>query len=624
MSTATLLAMPRAVFYDSVGNPLAGGLVHTYVPGGSTPKTTWQDSGETTPNSNPIVLDADGSCLLYGSGNYQITVTDALGNAIPGYSGLSADVVTEAGISAAMAPVVAANSTTAALGLLGLTSTTDATLGSALVGFFRTPGGFVGRTVESKLGDIVSVTDFGADPTGVSDSSTAFNAAVNASLSVYIPAGTYRLASGGVTLRPGSTIKGAGMGAATINIAANSNAFSLLNTAEAEAHITISDMTINSLGANTNGIWFRLCDTTVVQRVRFSGLTGNVLLDRGRWHTIEDCVSCGNTLFQAGQLQIHSSTDTEYVFYPTLENYQVNCGSFDSPTPVFGSASPAIYVRRAIQASLQNCAIDHAETTVGGCNFILLENDCQGTKIIGGSSHGCTTGILIQTGAGPTVGPGYTDIISHDVDLFSVAGINVNCNSPGVAVLTAIIGGKITAPTANGVPCIHMANVLDGSMTAVHCEDYSGSKHGTGLAISSDVTVNMSDCIFDNLNIGWDFSGGSLASCSFANNSITNCTTEVAGGANIAGGANAFNHNRGADPPLGAAAPATPAVPPTTGVVSNNSGFDVMIYPVGGTGVTWSVNGAGLGASAGPFYVPANGFIQVNYTTAPTWTWIGV
>src|SRR6185437_10615217 len=79
----------------------------------------------------------------------------------------------------------------------------------------RTPGGFVGRTVESKLGDIVSVTDFDADPTGVSDSSTAFNAAVNASLSVYIPAGTYRLASGGVTLRPGSTIKGAGMGAAT-------------------------------------------------------------------------------------------------------------------------------------------------------------------------------------------------------------------------------------------------------------------------------------------------------------------------------------------------------------------------------------------------------------------------
>jgi len=92
MAIATLLPMPRAVFYDALGNPLAGGFVYTYVPGGTTPAMTWQDAGEATPNANPIVLDANGSCLLYVAANYQITVTDSLGNQVPAYSGLTASV----------------------------------------------------------------------------------------------------------------------------------------------------------------------------------------------------------------------------------------------------------------------------------------------------------------------------------------------------------------------------------------------------------------------------------------------------------------------------------------------------------------------------------------------------
>jgi hypothetical protein len=87
MPSASLLPPPRSVFYNTDAEPLSGGLVYTYVPGGTVAATTWQDAYQLTPNSNPIVLDAAGSCLLYGSGNYQLTVTDATGNAIPAYSG---------------------------------------------------------------------------------------------------------------------------------------------------------------------------------------------------------------------------------------------------------------------------------------------------------------------------------------------------------------------------------------------------------------------------------------------------------------------------------------------------------------------------------------------------------
>lgn len=162
---ASLLPIPRAVFYNaSTGEALAGGFVYTYVPGGVTPKTTWQDAGETTPNANPITLDASGSCLLYGSGAYQITVTDALGNQIPGYSGLSADASSAAGISAAMVPVVAAATTTDATGLL----TFEAIGGSAVT-----------RSVLNKLRDIVTVGDFGAVGDATTDDTAAIQAAIN-------------------------------------------------------------------------------------------------------------------------------------------------------------------------------------------------------------------------------------------------------------------------------------------------------------------------------------------------------------------------------------------------------------------------------------------------------------
>lgn len=51
-------------------------------------------------------------------------------------------------------------------------------------------GGFQ-TNVEEKLAQTVSVIDFGADPTGVADSTTEIQAALDASTSVFFPSGTY-------------------------------------------------------------------------------------------------------------------------------------------------------------------------------------------------------------------------------------------------------------------------------------------------------------------------------------------------------------------------------------------------------------------------------------------------
>jgi hypothetical protein len=59
--------------------------------------------------------------------------------------------------------------------------------------------GGVATTVSAKLAQTISVLDFGADPTGATDSTAAFTAAVTAAiaggLQVIVPGGTYRLAT---------------------------------------------------------------------------------------------------------------------------------------------------------------------------------------------------------------------------------------------------------------------------------------------------------------------------------------------------------------------------------------------------------------------------------------------
>jgi parallel beta-helix repeat protein len=70
------------------------------------------------------------------------------------------------------------------------------------------------RTVQNKLQEQVSVLDFGADPTGAANATTAFNNALAASNNVYVPAGTYLLDN--LTLPTGClSFKGQAMGSVT-------------------------------------------------------------------------------------------------------------------------------------------------------------------------------------------------------------------------------------------------------------------------------------------------------------------------------------------------------------------------------------------------------------------------
>lgn len=67
--------------FDSLGNPLNGGLLYTYAAGTTTPQSAYQDSALTIPYPNPITLDSAGRVpqLFFADGSIKIRLTNAAG-----------------------------------------------------------------------------------------------------------------------------------------------------------------------------------------------------------------------------------------------------------------------------------------------------------------------------------------------------------------------------------------------------------------------------------------------------------------------------------------------------------------------------------------------------------------
>jgi hypothetical protein len=69
--SATLLPNGKQQFISGAGVPLANGTVYMYNVNTTVCKNTWQDAAQTTLNACPIVLDANGEALIYGTGTYR-------------------------------------------------------------------------------------------------------------------------------------------------------------------------------------------------------------------------------------------------------------------------------------------------------------------------------------------------------------------------------------------------------------------------------------------------------------------------------------------------------------------------------------------------------------------------
>jgi hypothetical protein len=74
------LALPRYQFFDASGRPLSAGCVFSYSAGTTSQLATWTDASGTVANSNPIILDASGSAVIwFGAQAYKLVLKTAGG-----------------------------------------------------------------------------------------------------------------------------------------------------------------------------------------------------------------------------------------------------------------------------------------------------------------------------------------------------------------------------------------------------------------------------------------------------------------------------------------------------------------------------------------------------------------
>lgn len=237
-----VLANGRQYYTNADGTPLVGGKVWTYDSGTNTPRVTYSDAAGTTPNTNPVILDARGEATIFWSGTYRVRLLDPNDNVIWDVSGLT--TIPEGGSASDLEARLA--------------SITNVNLGAAMVGYKLNAVGSVGRLLNLKLAEWVSVNDFGADPTGVLDSTAAFAAALAAARRVYVPQGTYLADIRYEGLRD-RTLFGAARGATLIKNWSAGSAIRIDNTTADCRSLSFHDFTLQNrdkaVYTTTDGIY---------------------------------------------------------------------------------------------------------------------------------------------------------------------------------------------------------------------------------------------------------------------------------------------------------------------------------------------------------------------------------
>lgn len=249
--TAELFTPPSRAL-DANADPYAGALLYSYLTGGLTPQAVYTTSALNVAHSNPVVADSSGkfaNIYFDATLSYRVIIKNASG-------------------SVTLHDIDPVNT--------GLFGALAASGGAALVGFLQSGTGAVPRTIQNKLRDRVSVLDFGADPTGVTEATTAFQNAKTAAGAgeVFIPNGTYLIGNVGGLDTAGSQWVGESKYGAVLKVKSGTTGAIFSNTLSASgssAYCGVRGIRFDYNGQNVTAVDLASVNNSIVEDCQFAG-----------------------------------------------------------------------------------------------------------------------------------------------------------------------------------------------------------------------------------------------------------------------------------------------------------------------------------------------------------------
>jgi hypothetical protein len=445
--------------------------------------------------------------------------------------------------------------------------------------FLRADGSWSVPPTAAGLTDWINVvTAYSADSTGVSDSTGAFQSAINAAITygtvVYVPAGTFLC--GVLSVTKPFTMMGAGAGATTLKLKNATNDYLIKFT--------------QTSGAITNA---RFCDFKI------------------------DCNAGGQSASSGG---IKASGSVECYFERLHFTSAYDWGLILGPQPggAFGHNN-----------RIAGCTFDNATSSGVGGGLWTTSNDenmitgCDFQYLGGGAAPaGSAYPVALYDQAGLHMITGCTFVGSRG-SATNVLGIRVQnatqtrvvgCTFDGVGGDGVWIAGTDCVVTGCEFTSVGDQAATAGIFAGVHLEFGTARCIVTNNNLSSSSTNGKTGYLIREESTGGSGSNLIANNALRVNGTIAVAKLATAGTASIVTGNIGYN-------PVGALGP--PAVPTSTTVFTNPYNVECRVYVSGGTVTVIALDGQATGLTTGGFVVAAGGTITLTYSVAPTWVWIG-
>ena len=361
------------------GLPLPGGKLFSYVAGTSTPQATYTDSTQGTPNTNPVILNANGQAAVWldPTLTYKFKLTDYFGNQI---------YVTDQVQGSLTATALSVILTQQFIGKF-LYPQTAAELAATItpVNFSYPPG---------------NVLRYGTNTSpGTTDMSAAFQSAFNQQSSggapIYVPSGVYIISSViSTTTAAPFYMYGDGMGKTRIAKHVDADCFVVTNSSSAFNQITIENLTISADAVMSSGSALNLTCTGIIPSVSLRNIQ----------------ILCGGSFTFATAIKLNNCGETEM--------NRVIITGIDS------TSMAGISITQTQQATVYRffgCSIYNCSTGVG---FINTTNPgIEGIEFYGCEIVNVQFGVVYTNSFGVSYSPpGFTWIGGH------INSTNVNIN----------------------------------------------------------------------------------------------------------------------------------------------------------------------------------------------------